>query len=292
MIRGPFLSSAVLIAAASLLPAQPSYKEEMEKWRKDRAAGLVKDDGWTTVVGLFWLKEGDNTVGADPKSRIALPEGAAPAHVGKFVLARGKTTFMAEPGVNVTSNGKAVRTLEMKPDTAGPATIIAVNDLSMFVIGRGERYAIRLRDKNSRFRKEFHGLSWFPVDEAWRIKAKWTPYATAHKLAIESVTGDTSEEQSPGFASFRIGGTEYRLEPVTEGNRLFFIFKDRTSGTETYPAGRFLYTAMPREGYVTLDFNMAFTPPCAFSPFLTCPLPPPPNRLPVRIPAGEMDYKH
>jgi hypothetical protein len=282
----------LLAAAAGLLPAQSSYKEEMEKWRKLRAANLVKDDGWTTVVGLFWLKEGDNTVGADPKSRIALPEGAAPAHVGKFVFRKGKTTFIAEPGANATSNGKPVRTLDMQPDTEGPATIVFVNDLSMFVIGRGDRYAIRLRDKNSRFRKEFHGLTWFPVDEAWRIKAKWTPYTAARKMAVESVTGETSQEPSPGYAAFKIGATEYRLEPVLEGERLFFIFKDRTAGKETYAAGRFLYTAMPRDGYVTLDFNMAFTPPCAFSPFLTCPLPPPQNRLPDRIPAGEMDYKH
>jgi hypothetical protein len=180
----------------------------------------------------------------------------------------------------------------MRPDMPGPATVIAVGDLSMFVLGRGDRFAIRLRDKNSRFRKEFHGLKWFPVDEAWRIKARWVAYTAARRIAIESVTGDTAQEPSPGYAAFKVEGREYRLEPVLEGDRLFFIFKDKTAGAETYSAGRFLYAAQPRDGYVLLDFNRAFTPPCAFSPFLTCPLPPPQNRLSVRIPAGELDYKH
>jgi len=281
----------LLAFAASLLCAQASYKEEIEAWRKAREASLITDTGWTTVVGLFWLKNGDNSVGSDPKSGIELPRGA-PARVGTFVLRGGKTTFNAEPGVNVTSEGKPVQSLEMRRDTPGPATVIALGDLSMFVLGRGERFAIRLRDKNSRFRREFKGLQWFPVDEAWRIQAKWVAYTPGRRMAIESITGDTEQEPSPGYASFRVAGREYRLEPVLEGDRLFFIFKDRTAGKETYPAGRFLYAAQPKDGTVLLDFNRAYSPPCAFSPYLTCPLPPPQNRLSVRIPAGELNYHH
>jgi hypothetical protein len=243
------------------------------------------------VVGRFVLKNGDNSVGSDPKSRIVLPEGA-PARVGRFVLRGGKITFNAESGVNVTSEGKPVRSLEMRPDTQGPATTIAVGDLSMFVIGRGDSFAIRLRDKNSRFRKEFKGLQWFPVDEAWRIQARWVAYPAGRRMAIENITGDTEQEPSPGYASFRVAGREYRLDPVLEGDQLFFIFKDRTAGKETYPAGRFLYAAQPKDGTVLLDFNRAYTPPCAFSPYLTCPLPPPQNRLSIRIPAGELNYHH
>jgi len=281
----------LLALAASLLSAQASYKEEIEAWRKAREASLIADTGWTTVVGRFELKNGDNSAGSDPKNRIVLPEGA-PARAGTFLLRGGKIVFNAEPGVNVTSEGKPVRSLEMRPDTQGPATIIALGDISMFVIARGDSFAIRLRDKNSRFRKEFKGLQWFPVDEAWRIRARWVAYPAGRRMAIESITGDTEQEPSPGYASFKVAGREYRLEPVLEGDRLFFIFKDRTAGKETYPAGRFLYAAQPKDGTVLLDFNQAYTPPCAFSPYLTCPLPPPQNRLPLRIPAGELNYHH
>ncbi len=282
----------LVLAGAAMLPAQSSYKESIEKWRKQREASLVSDTGWTTVVGLFWLKEGDSTVGADPKSRVELPAGSAPAKVGVIRFRKGKITFSAETGVRVTSAGQPVTSIEMIPDTPGPATVIEVNDLSMFVVARGTRYGIRLRDKNSPYRKQFKGLRWYPVDESWRLKAKWVPYPPGRRLAIESITGDTEQEPSPGYAAFRVAGKEYRLEPVQEGERLFFIFKDRTSGKETYPAGRFLYADAPRGGYVELDFNRAFTPPCAFSPYLTCPLPPPQNRLPVAITAGELDYHH
>ncbi len=283
---------ALLLAGAVVLPGQSSYKETTEQWRKQREAGLTTDTGWTTVVGLFWLREGENAAGTDAASRIELPKGTAPARVGSFRLRGGKITFTADPAARVTSDGKPVATLEMKPDNPGPATVIAVNDLSMFVLARGNRYAVRLRDKNSPYRKQFHGLKWYPVDEAWRIKAKWVPYPSGRKIRIENITGDVEQETSPGYASFRVAGKEYRLEPVAEGDRLFFIFKDATAGKETYSAGRFLYTGMPRDGYVDLDFNRAFTPPCAFSPFLTCPLPPPQNRLPIAITAGELDYHH
>ena len=281
----------LLALAAGLLSAQASYKGEIEAWRKAREASLIADTGWTTVVGRFELKNGDNSAGSDPKNRIVLPEGA-PARAGTFLLRGGKIVFNAEPGVNVTSEGKPVRSLEMRPDTQGPATIIALGDISMFVIARGDSFAIRLRDKNSLFRKEFKGLQWFPVDEAWRIRARWVAYPAGRRMAIESITGYTEQEPSPGYASFKVAGREYRLEPVLEGDRLFFIFKDRTAGKETYPAGRFLYAAQPKDGTVLLDFNQAYTPPCAFSPYLTCPLPPPQNRLPIRIPAGELNYHH
>ena len=291
MIGRGLLLPGLLFLAAIALTAQSPYKEQIEAWRKAREANLITDTGWTTVVGLFWLRDGENPVGSDRQNRIELPE-AAPARVGKFVLRGGKITFTAEPGVNVTSDGKPVRSIEMRPDTQGPATVIALGDLSMFVLGRGDRFAIRLRDKNSRFRKEFKGLHWFPVDEAWRIQAKWVAYPPGRRLAIESITGDTEQQESPGYASFQVEGKEYRLEPVLEGERLFFIFKDGTAGKETYAAGRFLYTALPKDGTVALDFNQAYTPPCAFSPYLTCPLPPPQNRLSIRIPAGELDYHH
>jgi uncharacterized protein (DUF1684 family) len=178
----------------------------------------------------------------------------------------------------------------MKPDVPGPADNITIGALSMLVIRRGDRYAIRLRDNNSSFRKQFSGLHWFDVDEAWRIRAKWVPYNPPKKFGELNIVGIEETATCPGYASFRVAGKEFRLEPTAENGQLFFVFRDLTAGKETYPSGRFLDAAAPRDGYVILDFNKAYNPPCAFTPYATCPLPSPQNRLPVRIPAGELVY--
>ncbi len=280
------------LTVAALLSAQAPYKAEIEKWRQTREANLEKDDGWLTVAGLYWLKEGVNRVGTDGSNQVVLPQGSAPARVGSFVLRAGKTTFTTEAGVAVTSGGKPIQSLAMRSDTPGPADVIAVGRLSMFVIQRGKRLGIRLRDTKSSFRSGFTGLDWFPVDEAWRIRAKWAPYTPIKQIDVLSIIGDTERQPCPGYASFQIAGKEYRLEPVLEDGQLFFIFKDLTAGQETDPSGRFLYADPPREGQVILDFNKAYNPPCAFTPYATCPLPPPQNRLAVRIPAGELVYHH
>ncbi len=270
----------------TVLLAETPYVAEVEKWRRQREANLKRDDGWLTVAGLFWLKEGDNRVGTGKANQIVLPPGSAPEQVGDFVFHGGKTVFNAERGVQVTSGGKPVQTLQMRPD----ADIIAVRDLSMFVIQRGDRYGIRLRDKNSTFRRAFTGLRWFPANESWRIRAKFVPYNPPKQIPILNIIGQTEMNACPGYASFQIAGKEYRLEPTAEGDELFFVFRDLTSGEETYPSGRFLYADKPRNGEVILDFNKAYNPPCACTPYATCPLPPPQNRLAVRIPAGELTY--
>src|SRR5512140_1447198 len=165
MGRNRSLTVAVLLSGVLL--AQPAYKAEIAKWRREREANLRKDDGWLTVAGLAWLKEGENRAGTGASNQVVLPPQSAPASVGTFVLHGGKTTFTAERGVQVTSGGKPVRSLEMRPDTPGPPDVIAIRNLTMQVIKRGDRYGIRLRDKNSSYRREFKGLGWFPVDEAW-----------------------------------------------------------------------------------------------------------------------------
>jgi uncharacterized protein (DUF1684 family) len=243
-----------------------------------------------SVAGLFWLKNGENRVGTASFNEIDLPPQSAPARVGSFLFRSGKTVFTAENGVEVRAAGQPVRKLEMKPDVPGPADTITIGALSMFVIKRGDRFAIRLRDNNSSFRKEFSGLHWFDVDEAWRIRAKWVPYNPPKKIGVLNIIGITEPATCPGYASFRLAGKEYRLEPTAEADQLFFVFRDLTAGKETYPSGRFLYAAAPRDGYVLLDFNKAYNPPCAFTPYATCPLPSRQNRLQVRIPAGELVY--
>ena len=216
----------------------------------------------------------------------------APARAGVFELRGGKTTVRMEPGVTATVDGNPVDARELRPDVPGPADVLKLGPrLTLHVIERGGRYGIRLKDRESALLKEFTGLRWFPVQEDYRVEARFVPYASPKKIAVPNILGQVEELPSPGYAAFTIGGREVRLDPVLEepgAKELFFIFRDQTTGKETYPAGRFLYAPMPEDGRVTLDFNKAYSPPCAFTPYATCPLPPRQNRLPVRIEAGEM----
>jgi uncharacterized protein (DUF1684 family) len=270
----------------------PSYKAEIEQWRQLREARLKADGGWLTVAGLFWLKEGENTVGADKAKDIVLPAGSAPASVGVFEFHNDQTQFHAASGVQVLLNGKSATTATLKADSSGPPDAIQLGNLTMFVIQRGKRYGIRLKDTNSEMRKAFTGLNFFAPDERYRVQAKFVPYDPPKMIPVPNILGETEEEASPGYVEFTLDGHACRLDPVTEDDTLFFIFKDLTSGKETYPPGRFLNTPMPENGKVTLDFNKAYNPPCAFTPYATCPLPPKQNQLSIRIEAGELRYGH
>ena len=286
---------AAMMMIASLPPQPPpdaTYQAEIEKWREAREARLKADDGWLTVAGLFWLKHGDNTVGTDPTSNIVLPKGSAPAKVGVFDFHDGVTSFQAASGVTVTLDGQPATSGVLKPDSSGRPDVLSMNDLTMFVIERGERYAIRLRDKSSEMRKTFKGLKYYPPKEEYRVVGKFVPYNPSKTIPIPNILGQVEQTPSPGYVVFTLNGREWRLDPITEGDTLFFIFKDMTSGKETYPPGRFLNTEMPKNGEVILDFNKAYNPPCAFTPYATCPLPPEENKLPIPIEAGELRYGH
>jgi uncharacterized protein (DUF1684 family) len=286
----PILAFAALLIAAP--PPDAAYRAQIGQWRERREAALKADDGWLTVVGLFWLKHGANTAGSDPANDIALPKDSAPANVGIFDLHDGVISFQAAPGVTVTVNGNAATSATLKADSSGSPDIVRLNDLSLFVIERGNRYGIRLKDKNSELRKAFTGLKYFPPREEYRVKARFVPYDPPKMIPVPNILGQVDEEPSPGYVVFMLNGRECRLDPVTEGDSLFFIFKDLTSGKETYPPGRFLNTEMPQNGEVILDFNQAYNPPCAFTPYATCPLPPEQNKLPIAIEAGELRYGH
>ena len=281
----------VLVAAycATSFAADSAYRATIEQWRAQEEAELKADDGWLTVSGLFWLKQGVNRVGSKTTSDIALPRG--PAELGAFELRDGKTTFRAAPGVAVRLNGKpAGGLMPLKSDTEGKPDRIQFDAFTMFVIHRGDRYGIRLKDTESATRKQFTGLRWFPVKESYRVIAKFVPYQPPKMLAISNVLGETEQEASPGYVVFTLDGQSLRLDPVVEDDQLFFIFHDLSSGKETYPPGRFLYTDLPKNGEVVMDFNKAQNPPCAFTAYATCPLPPKQNRLPVRVDAGELNY--
>ena len=283
--------AAVLLAVVAAVAApQTSYEESIQKWRRGLEAELRADDGWLTVIGLFWLKEGPNRVGTDPTSDIVLPKGSGPPRVGVFHFTKGHTTLEVEAGVPVLLNGRPAGTGALRPD----ADKVALGDLTMFVIKRAERFAIRLRNRNSALRKTFEGRVWFPVRASYRVIGRFVPYTPPRQIPILNVIGDVEPQPSPGYVVFSLNGRELRLDPIAEpgARQLFFILKDQTAGAETYPAGRFLYADLPKDGRVELDFNKAINPPCAFTPFATCPLPPKQNQLPVRIEAGERYAGH
>lgn len=283
---------ALTVAAPQHVP--DAYQRAIEQYRAERVAELTADDGWLTVAGLFWLAPGANTAGSGDGNAIVLP-AKAPARVGTFTLSKdGAVTFTAADGVRATAAGAPVTTFAFDPKK-GDDSAIDVGDLTMFVIKRGERHGIRLRDRNSDERRGFQGLRYFPISTSYRLAAHFVPYGKPKMVPVPNVLGDIVQMESPGYVTFSLNGREYRLDPVYETSKhedLFFIFKDRTSVDATYPAGRFLHTMLPKDGRVIIDFNKAYNPPCAFTAFATCPLPRRENQLPVRIEAGELNYHH
>jgi len=281
---------AAVTFCVAAMASDASYRASVEKWRAAEEAELKAADGWLTVAGLFWLKEGANAVGSDASNAIVLPRG--PARAGVFEFHGGKTTFRAAAAAKTQVNGKPAGAAQaLKADTEGTPDRVEIQGMTLLVIQRGSRYGVRLKDPESELRKAFSALRWFPVNESLRVKAKFIAYPAAKTIAIPNVLGDTEQEPSPGYVEFSLEGRKLRLDPVVEDGQLFFIFRDQTSGKETYHAGRFLYTDLPKNGEVDLDFNKAQNPPCAFTPYATCPLPPPQNRLAARIEAGEKSYE-
>jgi uncharacterized protein len=282
------IASATISVGAR--PDTASYHQAVEKWRQAYEAELKSDSGWLTVSGLFWLHEGANTFGSGPLNDIVLPP-SAPASAGSFEFHLGRTIAHLTPGVTAMLNGKPTETAEMHPDSN--ADQLAIGDLTLYVHASGDRYTIRLRDKNSRLRKDFTGTRWFPVDESYRVTAQYVPYDKPKQIEIQNVMGDTLKETIPGYTAFSVHGQALRLDAELNGSGgLSVVFRDLTSGRETYAASRFLEADPPKDGRVVLDFNEAYNPPCAYNPYTTCPLPPPQNRLPVRIEAGEKIYHH
>jgi uncharacterized protein len=288
------VQTIVLVAVSAFAPvrADEGYQAAVEKWRSEREARLKAEGGWLSVAGLFWLEEGAQSFGTDPSARIVLPPGSAPARAGVFEFHGGKTVARLEPKVNATVGGRTVSEVELKPNGED---VLAMGRLTFQVIERGGRFGIRMKDREAPNRRSFKGLRWYPVRESYRVTARFEPAPPGTTISIANVLGQVNPLPSPGRAVFRVEGRELSLEPVLEepdAKELFFIFRDETSGKGTYAAGRFLYSEMPKDGQVVLDFNKAYSPPCAFTDFATCPLPPPQNRLAVRIEAGEIFESH
>jgi uncharacterized protein (DUF1684 family) len=262
-------------------------------WRRERLERLTSDTGWLTLVGLFWLKEGENTFGRASSNALALDNAALPAAAGSFELADHRVRFIAAPGSGVTHQGQAVTELELSSDAQGEPTVLGRGPLRFFVIERAGHIGVRVRDLESPRRLGFRGLSYFPVSTHWVCPARFEAYQPAQRLKIVNILGMEEEVESPGAVIFEKDGKEWRLDTVLEGpgeQELFIMFADATSGRETYGAGRFLYIPLPQGDSAQVDFNKAINPPCALNDFATCPLPPPQNRLRLRIDAGEKKY--
>ncbi len=296
----PLLLAVVLLAAATLWAAgaespaldPETHRKEIEAWRKDRNEGLKKEDGWLTLVGLYWLKPGENRFGSDPGNPVILPEGKAPGVAGAFNLEGDTVTVRVEPGLAITADGQ-----EVKPGTVvfseaeKKYVLLQLGPLTFFVIKRGDRFGVRIKDRESPAIASFKGLDNYPIRPEWRIVARFEPYKDK-KIPIANIVGQLQDTPSPGAVVFDWQGKTYRLDALEgspEGG-LFLIFGDPTNGKETYGAGRYLDTEPPKDGKVVVDFNTAYNPPCAFTAFATCPLPPPQNKLAVAIEAGEKNF--
>lgn len=283
-------SIAALVLALAAGQAS-SYRAEIAKYRQERLAELTAPNGWLAVQGLFWLREGANIAGSDAASDIKLP-ARAPGRIGVFTLASGSVAFTAAEGVAVTAAGKPISTFSFDP-RGGERSAITTAGITLFVIRRTDRVGLRMLDPDSHARRTFNGLRYFPLDPAYRLEARFIAYPAMKTVPVANVLGQLVPMESPGYVEFTLQGRTWRLEPVYETSRredLFFIFKDLTSRTDTYEAGRYLHAPLPQNGIVDLDFNRAYNPPCAFTDFATCPLPTRDNHLAVAIRAGELRH--
>ncbi|MBE7169072.1 MAG: DUF1684 domain-containing protein [Williamsia sp.] len=270
-----------------------SYQDDMNAWYQGRAKGLTAENGWLNLVGLYWLDEGKNTFGSGNGVKIKFPKGTIPGEAGYFELEDGVVTQYAANGIKILVDGQAQEKATIFDSTQRRAPVSAYENLRWTIIKRSSKIGIRLRDLKSSSVSHFKGIDHYPADTSWIVTATLHSTAGLNSIAITNVLGQVNAQESPGKLHFSIGGQEYTLDALEENNKLFIIFADGTSGKTTYPAGRFLSAEKPTDGGKTiLDFNKAYNPPCAFSAYATCPLPPKQNVLPVEITAGEKTYGH
>jgi uncharacterized protein (DUF1684 family) len=293
------LCTPVLMLSSCAQPAAKidasAYAKELEQYRTQRVTDLKSETGWLTLIGLFWLKDGANKFGSDAANDIVLPKQKVKPFTGVLVLKDGKVTLEAPIQSGLTAQDQPITSLDLKSDADGKPTLFNLGSLTFQIIQRSDKFALRVRDKESPDRANFAGIESYPADVKWRIEAQFERYDPPKPLAIMNVLNMESDEHSPGAIRFEIEGKTYRLDAVSEPDepRLFMIFADQTNGRETYGAGRYLYVDPPdSSGRVVIDFNKSYSPPCAFTNFATCPLPPDQNRLPMSILAGEKYRGH
>ncbi|WP_246202327.1 DUF1684 domain-containing protein [Spirosoma agri] len=282
---------AILLTAGFRVADDPAYREKIDAWHQERITSLKSENGWLNLVGLVWLKAGKNALGRGSGFDVSFPTDDAPASLGTLYLDKGEVRFVPNQGVDVSADGKVLTesTVVFSPNDK-PATL-AHGSLRWLIIKRGDKYGVRMRDLKSPYLSEFHGVNRFPVDESWQVKARVETPSVPKTIPILDVLGLTSQQPLAGTLVFERAGKTYRLDAVGEGKKLFILFGDATNAHDSYGSGRFLYADKPGpDGITTLDFNQAINPPCAFTPYATCPLPPKQNKLALAVTAGEKRY--
>jgi uncharacterized protein (DUF1684 family) len=290
----PFLASVLVVVTGAAILAQPgSYDEAaLSAFRAERQKTLLADNGWFTVSGLHFLNLGENTFGSDPLNDLVMDYADVPRQAGTIFMEGTKVTIKAPEGAELTYNGKPAKSGPLRLSVQGrPADTVTFGSVTFFLHFSGPRLAIRVRDRKAPLRANFSGLKWYPPDPAYRVIGTFAPLTQPRAVQAPTILGDLEPFTVTGTVSFDLGGRTHRMEAWRSGERLWFVFRDQTSADTTYPSARFLYADAPSaDGKVVLDFNRAQNPPCAYNPWTTCPLPPPMNRLPVRIEAGEKRY--
>jgi len=269
-----------------------TYEESILAERREREKRFKNTErGWLGLAGLYWLRDGENRIGSAPTNDIILPP-VVPDHIGIVQYNNGVATFRAARHVPVYCNDKLVTLKTLVADVNEDPDFLKIGDLTLVLLERADRHLIRVWNRQSKLRKEFTGFNQYPVDPMYRVEAKYTPYDTEKLVSIQDVIEIYHEVPVQGYVTFELDGAEHRLEAmVDEEDYMRLDFRDETNGDTTYIGGRFLITKTPTQENFILDFNQAYNPPCAYTDYATCPLPPPENRLPIRIEAGEKAYR-
>ena len=279
------LTYFVFLVSFAAFSQKNLYEKDIAAFRQIRIDSLKHENGYLNLSGLFWLKEGENTIGADPQNDFNFPAEHSDSFLGKIILNKGVVTFKSSQANQVFSSGQAVSEMIIFQDKK--VVVLEHKSLRWFIIKRGEKYALRLRDLDGEYVRNFKGITYFPLDPSWRIIAKFVP-TKGKQLRITDITGRTFLEDSPGVLHFTKGGKKFTLEAGGTMDEFFIVFGDLTNKKSTYGGGRFLYANAPdKEGNVILDFNKSLNPPCEFTPFATCPLPTKENKMNVEVEAGE-----
>ena len=291
-----WIVGAALVATVGVSMADTAnvdgYRKQIETMRQQRVTRLTAPKGWLTLVGLDWLKDGKNRIGSANDNDIVIAK--APAHLGTITLTDGKATIALDANPDASIDDAKNLSAELLDDSHEKPTTVAFGTVSFYLVERNGQFGLRVKDNDAATRKDFLGLDYFNIDPSWRIEAKWEAYDPPHEVEEPNILGKMDKVIVPGAAVFTRDGKSYRLEPVVEtpgDKNLFLVFADKTSGKETYGAARFVYSDPPKDGKVIIDFNTAYNPPCAFTPFASCPLPTAQNRLATRVTAGEKKYR-
>jgi uncharacterized protein (DUF1684 family) len=281
----------IFIAACNVndpvITDEAAYVESIQEWQHQRVERLKNKNGWLSLAGLFWLEEGENTYGSDPNNNLVFPE-KADAFCGTIILDGDRISLKVAEGVKVSVNDSLVTELMLNHDHAENTTYLQQGDLAWYIIKRGERLGIRLRDHKHPRIQELDHIPSYPIQTSYVVEATLEPFDEPKTMTVATPLEDYTESyECPGTLNFRLRGKDLELYPFASGNGYFLVIADETSAIDTYGAGRFIYASPDSTGRIILDFNKAYNPPCAFSPYATCPMPPRENFLPVAIEAGE-----